>query len=568
MKTNTFLLFALLVLSAVSVAQPYGHTNYPNNSALSSGIRTSINSNGFLMAGVQYDPDNQGNIHIDKTNTGGAFSNPATSFQNKYHISPVAGAGCVLPTGHVNFCAGISVIETTPSNNEVYALAGAYQGGCFFATLDALGDTVNSILYPFPSVTFTFNIGKPLITESQNTPNTYFICGRFDSLMYVLNVDQQGLIQWSSYYHSNDPQAILECPYTGDVVIVGWAITPMSYGTMEDGFFMKLDAANGNVNLYKTYDGGISCDQFFSVAPAFSFFGGAQGFVIGGETDPAGLGKAWMLKVDVNGNIIWNTQLMPSTDNLAGRVTGVIERQNQSGMYEYYGLCNMITTGVNGLLVLKLSANGVPFSVSNSVADEFYYNSSTPMWGNSISYKNAAGGPFDTGLHLYANDNGDHFLLESYFNGISGCNETHVTIQAYGPGPSVVLTPWINMFSSMTICQSFLLSPYTMSFIPNQICSNNSIPGGSNARFLLASSGKTDERSLINLYPNPCSEKLTLEGCNQADLKVYNMLGELVHSEYISEEKQEIDLRHISHGTYIIKINGNGLEKTTSLIRN
>lgn len=59
----------------------------------------------------------------------------------------------------------------------------------------------------------------------------------------------------------------------------------------------------------------------------------------------------------------------------------------------------------------------------------------------------------------------------------------------------------------------------------------------------------------IKIYPNPSSEKITISGLAQEEhYIIYNVLGSKIKSGIISD-KQEIDIKNLINGLYIIKIN-------------
>src|SRR5690606_16287600 len=122
---------------------------------------------------------------------------------------------------------------------------------------------------------------------------------------------------------------------------------------------------------------GNQNNQYFtSLAVANSSWGGSSGFAIGGVSDPVGaFGDSWMLKVDQTGSIIWNT-LITGTSGTNKEITGIIERQNTLGDYEYYGATS---AGMSQITVFKLDETGALF---------------TGFTGeNEFEYKLAGGGP-------------------------------------------------------------------------------------------------------------------------------------------------------------------------------
>jgi hypothetical protein len=504
------------------------------------------------------------NFTILKTDPAGTFSTSAFPFRSGYQIMLSPGCGTMAPS-QLTTCAGVSAIETTiPGNPSAwYAIAGASDETAFFATLDAVGNPINSKAYLFP-YTCSNCIEKPLITESASSPNNYYICGGFDTSIYVLKVNAAGAIAWSSYYsigHGNyfKPKGIIECPFTGDLLLVGGVNPPAAYNRGTDGFFLKLNPANGNVISYRTYSLPFgACQEFTCIKPAYSLTGG-QGFVLGGFTDNFP-GAPWFTKLNPNGDIIWSTVVKPTTDAGALPVTGIIERLNQT-QHEYYA---SVRSYFNGMLVLKLNDNGIPFVGSSN---EFLFNAgaaaaSCPI---SIDFENSGN---HIGLCTYGTDdvsNGGHlYMVRSYFNGISGCNETFTTVAAYYPGPDSIISPWINKYGSLNGCSNFQLSSASLSQTLTSICSNTFIPGGNNNILtgIEAEFSEKDQNYLI--YPNPSTGLIWIYDRHKKQgsfiVNLYTSMGRLIKHAIVlrsmSEEKYEIDLTFLdlNEGLYILEI--------------
>jgi hypothetical protein len=59
----------------------------------------------------------------------------------------------------------------------------------------------------------------------------------------------------------------------------------------------------------------------------------------------------------------------------------------------------------------------------------------------------------------------------------------------------------------------------------------------------------------LQLYPNPASESFTISGAeNIKSLKIYNLLGQLVETVDEPGPNQQISVRHLKQGTYIISM--------------
>ena len=62
-----------------------------------------------------------------------------------------------------------------------------------------------------------------------------------------------------------------------------------------------------------------------------------------------------------------------------------------------------------------------------------------------------------------------------------------------------------------------------------------------------------EETSLVQVtcYPNPAKEKVTIDGIEAAEVKVYNALGQLVKT---VRNSNEINVAGLAEGVYLVRI--------------
>ena len=69
---------------------------------------------------------------------------------------------------------------------------------------------------------------------------------------------------------------------------------------------------------------------------------------------------------------------------------------------------------------------------------------------------------------------------------------------------------------------------------------------------------QTDKNTLLNMYPNPASDIITLniDNTNNAELtlNIYNVIGTLVKSETLKQNNRQINIRDLSNGVYMVSI--------------
>ncbi len=72
--------------------------------------------------------------------------------------------------------------------------------------------------------------------------------------------------------------------------------------------------------------------------------------------------------------------------------------------------------------------------------------------------------------------------------------------------------------------------------------------------------------SKYSIYPNPTNGIVTVEGTKDAQINVYNMIGEIIYSNDKSNENTTIDLSSFAAGNYIVKIISNDEVTTQKII--
>jgi hypothetical protein len=236
----------------------------------------------------------------------------------------------------------------------------------------------------------------------------------------------------------------------------------------------------------------------------------------------------------------------------------VVERLSTFNLiYENYGAC----ANNSGITVYKLDDLGIPFNVNYGGQDEFVFNTgSTGATAPVAMTFNNTGSATDESLHVFGNlDNtsaGNHYFVESYFNGFEGCNSP-LNIFAYDNGSSPTTNNLTDLQgSSLVGCPFFNITSANLASY-NSICGPYpSVIGGSNNK-AIATGFKTgsNHTSLSSVIPNPTNEKITFS-CNLTEkanlkLELYNCFGQLV--------KKIDNVSELNSGIYQLEINFNNL---------
>jgi len=70
----------------------------------------------------------------------------------------------------------------------------------------------------------------------------------------------------------------------------------------------------------------------------------------------------------------------------------------------------------------------------------------------------------------------------------------------------------------------------------------------------------------VSLYPNPASGYVNINNLNDANIKIYNVLGEVVKSEKALSNEHAINISNLSSGIYLVKLTSEGQTATKKLI--
>ena len=213
---------------------------------------------------------------------------------------------------------------------------------------------------------------------------TYSFTGSGD--FWVLKLDNTGGIIWQKTYGggSQDSPGRIKQTADGGYIVVGYT---QSYGAgSADTWVFKLDP-NGNVTWGKTFGSGDS-ELGADIQQTFDQFGVPDGYIVAGIKN-----GAWILRLNNNGSIIWETRndlgiisIQQTTDGgyiaACGNAVGgdpVVLKLNSSGALDWakkYGETGHVVGNVrsinktsdggyillgaidSNLLVLKLDSNG------------------------------------------------------------------------------------------------------------------------------------------------------------------------------------------------------------------
>jgi hypothetical protein len=162
---------------------------------------------------------------------------------------------------------------------------------------------------------------------------------------WVLRLDKDGNVVWNqTFLEGSGIELRYALNLTDGFLLVG---NVFSASGDVNGYVARID--NQGTLLWKTQMGGEKTDKLFSA------IGAPDGFVLFGLTYSYGNGgsAAWVVKLDANGNVIWNKTYGGATDDAAR--SGVLAGD---GDYLAAGYTNPQSDSNYDFLLLKIDSNG------------------------------------------------------------------------------------------------------------------------------------------------------------------------------------------------------------------
>lgn len=597
---HTFTFFKIFILfNSISLyldAQNYGHAYYQHSlggAVLCDAFTTQKHQNvpGYMMASFKsWSPATSYNFTLDRTSLGGSFSNSGFDFKKAYVIHADPTEECDVTTRPVDNCVGVSIIETSPppspgSQQAYYAMAGAYDKACFFTLVDAQGNCFNSSAYQFPGRDFT-NITKPLIIECSAVSGHYIICGSFDRTMYVIRVNSQGQIIWSSLYPiQGEPRDMIEAAFGpnkhNEFIVVGKSYFDYA-NNLTDAFVMKLDQNTGvvymarRVNLWSFPLQGWGNQHFNHISVIQKETPNASvnhfGYVLAGYTDQYNIntiGRGLYHRLDSNLNFSAIEIFGTIGDPTGGEIVDIVGRQTVGSTTWYYYSLIKNSAGMSVIRTNFAASGNFSSPMFVNIFKEFdYYVPGHVTRPCAIGMYNVTNSPF-SGLQLfgdYTTTNGQTLhLVKSYFNGLEGCYSSTSTPLASTPGSSYPVDNF-TPYGSLSACTNFFITDVEDGSY-NNICGPlDSVSNGSNQRYAQTVLNTTEANELIRIYPNPSRGLLNLDYYMQEpgtiNISILNLLGQEVAN--LTETRSEtgnfqiqvdLDQLGVKPGIYVLNYN-------------
>jgi predicted secreted protein len=195
--------------------------------------------------------------------------------------------------------------------------------------------------------------GEEATSIQQTSDGGYIVTGGTKSFgagdddIWVLKLDSSGNVQWQKTYGGNndDESSSIQQTSDGGYIVAGGT---KCFGAGDDDIWvLKLDSS-GNVQWQKTY-GGSADDEGGDIQQTSD-----GGYIVAVSTKSFGAGgrDLWVLKLDSNGNVLWQKTYGGEMKDEAHSI-----QQTSDGGYIVAGATESFGAG-EGFLVLKLDSSG------------------------------------------------------------------------------------------------------------------------------------------------------------------------------------------------------------------
>lgn len=451
---------------------------------------------------------------------------------------------------------------------------------------------------------------KAAFDKSQNNRDSLY---PFTNDFWIVKIDSTGNILWDKTIGGNNEEILYSIEQTmdGGYIIGGTSLSGISgdknepnYGPpgSSDYYIIKLDAV-GNIIWQQTI-GGNADDEFRSIhqtADGGFLIGGYSASAISGDKTEAPIGGVgdhdfWVLKLDAFGNILWQNTIGGSLNDLL--YTSLINTDGDFilGGISFSGISGDKLTGNIGFYdywIVKVDHNGELIwekTIGGSEGD-YLHAITQSADGNLLlggfSLSNTSGNKTEDNIGSYT----DIWLvnLQPETCGVptgiatNAITQTKATVfwdmNVWASNYQVYYRPvgaisWLKKNTTSNIVQLKSLSPgTTYQYKIRTKCENLIFSEFSdilNFTTLPLRESNMNERSFIDIYPNPASEEISIslsEDFNNAIIFITNITGNVLLQQNMLTQFMAVNIASIPSGLYFINFNIDGIKSTQKFIK-
>ena len=341
---------------------------------------------------------------------------------------------------------------------------------------------------------------------------------------YLIKSNKSGDTEWAKSFggEGNDNGHLIIPALNDGFIIIG---ETSSFGAGANDYYVVKTDLNGNMEWSKTY-GGPEDDYGWDIKPTKD-----SCYILAGYTESFGAGgsDAYLIKIDVNGNVIWSRTYGNTAEE---QVLSVRQTEDggfiATGKSEVAGLQNadvyLLKTDVNGVPEWARAFGGSGYDASQSVeqtADNGYFIS-----GQTSSLGQGSW---------------DFYLIKTDAEGrTETCN---------------LADPVVLMSSPASATQTF--DPATLVFSGEVTGEPDSEIGSGGALMtcLTTSFEEIGDAENLNVYPNPATGILNINSAfNLSGIEIFDQVGRTIIKKQLNKSAIEsLDVSGLNSGFYFIK---------------
>lgn len=221
-------------------------------------------------------------------------------------------------------------------------------GGCnvWVSKLNSAGGTTWQKTYGIGNADEAYFIQQTNDTGYIMAGSTYSASSSYD--MWILKLDATGNVIWQKSYGGTNSDYARSVKQTSDSGYIAAGSTSSFGAGGSDAWIIKLDST-GTIIWQRAY-GGVNSDEAYSVLQDSD-----GSYIIAGRTNSfgAGLYDFWLLKIDSNGNIIWQKTYGGTLNDYARSVI-----KTSDGSFLVAGSGASFGTGGLDFWVMKINPSG------------------------------------------------------------------------------------------------------------------------------------------------------------------------------------------------------------------
>jgi hypothetical protein len=316
---------------------------------------------GYIIAGYTKSSGAGGNdVYLIKANSAGiqewtkTFGGPQND--EGYSVLQTPDGGYIVAGVTSSFGAGgrdVWLIKTDASGNQQWTrtLGGFGSDGAWSIVQTSDGG--------FAIAGWTFSHGPGFLGNA-----------------WLVKTDSAGFQQWHKAFGGTGVDRAHDVKQTNDGGFILTGYTSSSGAGLDDMLLIRTDSL-GNEIWTKTF-GGTGRDYGQSVQQT-SFDGG---FIVAGYTLSFGAGgeDMWLVRTDMNGNMIWNKTLGGSSSDVAYSV-----QQTLDGGFIITGHTLSFGAGLHDVWLVKIEPVGTSVTGNNIFTDDFYLFQNYPNPFNPVT---------------------------------------------------------------------------------------------------------------------------------------------------------------------------------------